>query len=268
MINGIDTEYLGRGDFHETSSESNRATIQVLDSQAFDTFSRSYTGLPINREYCPMFIEFFPSDTYASRFVTDAPMIMAVSTVAVCIVLGALFFLYIHLSKKAQEQLERKNAETTAIVNSLIPVSVRKQIFDKDRGAQALRRVYLKNDDGDDSDLVYESKPIADFFPETTVMYARITGFTSWSSTRQPSQVFVLLETIFGSFDDIGSYRRIFKVEASGECYVAALGVPEARKDHAVAMIRFAKECMDRYGQTFQNFARILILSSYTVLSG
>jgi class 3 adenylate cyclase len=30
----------------------------------------------------------------------------------------------------------------------------------------------------------------------------------------------------------------------SGDCYVAAAGLPEPRKDHAVAMARFAQDCM------------------------
>jgi hypothetical protein len=37
-------------------------------------------------------------------------------------------------------------------------------------------------------------------------------GFTAWSSTREPSQVFTLLETIYRSFDAIAKKRRVFKV--------------------------------------------------------
>ena len=38
--------------------------------------------------------------------------------------------------------------------------------------------------------------------------------------------------------------RGIFKIETVGDCYVAAAGVPEARSDHAVAMARFASDCV------------------------
>lgn len=41
------------------------------------------------------------------------------------------------------------------------------------------------------------SVPIAEFFPEVTILFADIAGFTSWSSVREPSQVFELLETVF-----------------------------------------------------------------------
>jgi hypothetical protein len=64
---------------------------------------------------------------------------------------------------------------------------------------------------------------IASFFPETTVMFADISGFTAWASTREPVQVFPfqLLETIYGAFDEIARRKGIFKVETVGDCYVS-----------------------------------------------
>jgi class 3 adenylate cyclase len=85
------------------------------------------------------------------------------------------------------------------------------------------------------------------FLPqECTVLFADISGFTAWSSTREPSQVFTLLETIYHEFDTIAKRRRVFKVETVGDCYVAVAGLPEARKDHAVVMSRFARDCIIR----------------------
>ena len=45
-----------------------------------------------------------------------------------------------------------------------------------------------------------------------------LVGFTAWSSTREPPDVFRLLETIYSSFDKIAERRRIFKVETVGDC--------------------------------------------------
>jgi class 3 adenylate cyclase len=57
-------------------------------------------------------------------------------------------------------------------------------------------------------------------------------------------QVFLLLETLFHAFDEIAKKRKVFKVETVGDCYVAVAGLPEIRKDHALVMARFARECM------------------------
>jgi class 3 adenylate cyclase len=74
-------------------------------------------------------------------------------------------------------------------------------------------------------------------------MFADIAGFTAWSSTRDPAQVFTLLEQIYSSFDAIAKKRKVFKVETIGDCYVACCGLPEPRDDHAEVMLKFAMDC-------------------------
>jgi len=76
------------------------------------------------------------------------------------------------------------------------------------------------------------SKPIADLFPQASVLFADIAGFTAWSSVREPSHVFTLLESVFEAFDEIAKREGVFKVETIGDCYVAASGLPEPRSDH------------------------------------
>jgi len=88
------------------------------------------------------------------------------------------------------------------------------------------------------------TEPIADFFPHTTVMFADISGFTAWSSEREPVQVFCLLERVFLEFDALLNIYNVFKVETIGDCYVAVTGLPEPSKDHAVRLSRFASECI------------------------
>ena len=66
---------------------------------------------------------------------------------------------------------------------------------------------------------------------------------------REPSQVFTLLETVYHAFDTIAKRRRVFKVETVGDCYVAVTGLPEPRKDHAVVMAKFARECLYKFNE-------------------
>ena len=80
-------------------------------------------------------------------------------------------------------------------------------------------------------------------------MFADIAGFTAWSSVREPSQVFTLLETIYRAFDHIAKRRKVFKVETVGDCYVAVTGLPEPRADHAPAMCKFARDCLDKFNE-------------------
>jgi class 3 adenylate cyclase len=45
---------------------------------------------------------------------------------------------------------------------------------------------------------------------ETTIFFMDLVGFTQWSSTRQPVQVFELLEAIYTEFDKIALRRKVF----------------------------------------------------------
>lgn len=138
---------------------------------------------------------------------------------------------------------------------SLFPKSIQDRIFQEavaqneessqpGRGNKTRLKSFLH---GNELDQMYENKPIADLFAGSTVMFADIVGFTAWSSMREPSHVFMLLERIFATFDEIADRRRVFKVETVGDCYVSVTGVPEPRKDHALAMCRFADESLHRF---------------------
>jgi hypothetical protein len=72
------------------------------------------------------------------------------------------------------------------------------------------------------------------------------TGFTAWSSEREPSQVFGLLEVLFGAMDLIANRFKVFKVETVGDSYVAATGLPDPQQDHAIRMCRFAVTCLQK----------------------
>ena len=50
---------------------------------------------------------------------------------------------------------------------------------------------------------------------------------------------------MYGVFDERAEKRRVFKVETIGDCYVAVCGLPEPRKNHAIAMVLFAKDIID-----------------------
>lgn len=145
-------------------------------------------------------------------------------------------------------------ARSNAIVSSLFPEAIRDRLLEHQeqdddatsRNLQGFLRADKSKFNKFNKALLFETKPIADLFPETTVIFADIVNFTSWSSVRDPSQVFTLLEVVYNAFDDIARKRGVFKVETIGDCYVAVCGLPEPAKDHAVRMARFAKDCMNK----------------------
>jgi len=74
----------------------------------------------------------------------------------------------------------------------------------------------------------------------TSVFRMRFPRHLAWSSTREPEQVFILLQSIYGAFDDLAKRRKVFKVETIGDSYMAVTGLPDPMENHAVTMVRFA----------------------------
>eukprot|EP00980_Cylindrotheca_fusiformis_P006947 scaffold1455_cov102-Cylindrotheca_fusiformis.AAC.1 len=126
------------------------------------------------------------------------------------------------------------------IVSNVFPAAIRDRLYQ--RGQRGLQDDALLDPLGCGGGTA--SSPLADLFPETTIVIADIAGFTAWASAREPAQVFILLETIYGAFDKHAYRYSVFKVETVGDCYVAVAGLPEPDRDHAAIVCRFARACV------------------------
>jgi class 3 adenylate cyclase len=159
-------------------------------------------------------------------------------------------------------KIVKKAAAEHSIVKDLYPKNVRDRLIQQNTNKTAATMedhntilnfhwpMPQKTDGIEDDDV-----PIADEYPNTTIMFADMAGFTSWSSNREPKTVFKLLETLYGAFDAIAKQRSVFKVETIGDCYLAAAGIPYAQPKHAVIMTNFARQCMLRMREIVHELA-------------
>ncbi|KAL7564099.1 hypothetical protein ACA910_012376 [Epithemia clementina (nom. ined.)] len=253
QINGPTVKYLGTGDFHETKFDYLEQKSAIHDLEKYSIRGSSYTGIPVNKDICPFTIRVYPSATMESEYITPQPVIITLVVVGIFIFTSAVFVLYDVCVEKRQRLVMSTAVRSNAILSSLFPSNVKDRLMEEEMGKQTKtvkhkqgeRQAFIMPRDhyGDyDSGTNMSSKPIADLFPEATVLFADLANFTAWSSTREPTQVFFLLETLYGAFDKVARRRGVFKVETVGDCYVAVVGVPEPRKNHAVVLCRFAAE--------------------------
>lgn len=166
----------------------------------------------------------------------------------------------------------------------------------KTNGFTPLPKARLKNfldHEGHVEEMNSGSRPIADLFPSATVLFADISGFTAWSSEREPVQVFFLLESLYKAFDRIARRFGVFKVETVssfidlecarysrlfslmivisqttplpplsciqiGDCYMCVTGLPDPQPDHAIRMVRFAKQIIRQMHQIVKELERSL----------
>lgn len=81
---------------------------------------------------------------------------------------------------------------------------------------------------------------IAEYFPEVTVLFADLVGFTSFSTIMSPIELVELLNQIFSGFDLICERLGLEKIKTIGDAYMAVGGLPEPRVDHAEAIAQMA----------------------------
>ena len=83
---------------------------------------------------------------------------------------------------------------------------------------------------------------IADAFPNVSVLFADMVGFTAMSRTMTASALVEVLGDLFSRFDLITEKHGLEKIKTIGDCYMLAGGVPDPMEDHAHAVIDAAIE--------------------------
>jgi len=86
---------------------------------------------------------------------------------------------------------------------------------------------------------------IADAYPEATVLFADIVGFTPLSADLPPERVVELLDEVFSSFDDLADEHGLEKIKTIGDAYMVAGGIPVPREDHCEAVLDMALEMLE-----------------------
>ena len=219
LLNGPDAFFIGAGDSHEAKYDEFRVEVNLALNDNPLTASRS--------GHCQYRMSIYPSTAFENAYHTDTPktfaIVLAVTFASVCLI----FVTYDVMVQKRNETLIKNNANSNAIVSSLFPGQIRDQLLQQQkdvsstvqRSHRTLKSALVAGDAEEDKDGITSAPPLADYFAECSVMFADIAGFTAWSSQRHPSEVFLLLETLFGKFDEIARLRRVFKIESVGDCY-------------------------------------------------
>ena len=245
QVQGSAVSYLGEGDMHDTSYSDLGVSVDIAEDltvYAGCTYSISIypsqefvgtyeTNAPV---YWTVFVVGILVFTFVSFFVFDLfvqkrQFKYLTSAAKSNAIVSSLF------PEEVRDRLFGKDTSAEKLVEQKLPESSKFRL-----------RSYLSNENGNVHDVdeqstgnlsasdgvpeqkemavpnadvgvdMYQTKPIADLFPNTTIMFADIAGFTAWSSVREPSQVFTLLENVYSAFDSVARRRKVFKVETVG----------------------------------------------------
>jgi Adenylate and Guanylate cyclase catalytic domain len=202
-----------------------------------ETFGAAYDELfhdEIKGAHCAYVLELHPTLWLEIAFESERPRLYAYAVVAIFGVILLFLLAFDFMVVRRQRKLMDTARKTHAVVASLLPENVQKRILDDvelhnknnntksavNKGANGSKagvakplEVGAKSGDGN-KEFAYGSKPIADHFDSATILFSDLAGFTQWSSNREPTQVFQLLEKIYCAFDELAKARGVFKVRA------------------------------------------------------
>lgn len=127
----------------------------------------------------------------------------------------ALLYYFVRGKNQALELLRLEQEKSERLLLNVLPKEI----------APALK-------DGQDN--------IAEYYPEASVLFADIVGFTQLSARMNPREMVAILNDIFSYFDTLVEQYGLEKIRTIGDNYMVASGVPVPRKDHAAALADMA----------------------------
>lgn len=210
VIDGTKAEFVGHGDQHNSAYDY-IALVEFLYGEEVHIEHEERPHYEEDHELCQHKLFIFPSDTLKSSYETSKPLNYTIVVVTIFIFTAIVFILYDFYVTHRQLATQQTANKSNAIIKELFPGAVAEQLYE---GASSKKTRDGINDYGESY-----GKAIAEFYPEATVLFADIAGFTAWSSIREPQSVFTLLESVFQCFDTLAKRHGVFKVETVGGNY-------------------------------------------------
>ncbi|CAB9528064.1 Receptor-type guanylate cyclase gcy [Seminavis robusta] len=260
QVTGVTAEYLGAEDAHDPNFDE--FVVSTLMTDFEDSGAGTvYNGAPIDKEYCPWKLNVYATQEMKDHFVTSNPIYYMLAVLGVFFFTCVTFIAYDRIVERRQKMLMNTAVKSDKIVASLFPKGFQEALYkresvshnsgpigNKTQGPQNGHAFLSANYQTNTSkpQVVEGAEPLAKLYPDCTVFFADIAGFTAWSSARSPAHVFTLLETIYAAFDSLADKHSVFKIETIGDCYVCVTGLPEAQPKHAILMVKFARDCLGK----------------------
>jgi len=215
-LDGHTAIFLGEGDLHDAEFDGHRKTIDFADNYYDPELLSGVEG------HCQVFLDVYPSTLFQESFASsNLAVILSVSVAALFVLMAFIFTVYDWKVAQRNRKIVGAAERSTDLVNTLYPQDVANQLLaeqdTKKHTCQVTKKLssnmFPDDDEDEEEDGNFKSKPIASLFPETTIFFGDLVGFTSWSSVREPTDVFTLLETLYSAFDAIAKKRKVYKVE-------------------------------------------------------
>lgn len=224
-VDGAEATFLGEGP-HSDSSYNDmvlHADVNTYVQERASVRTRAYKRARLDQDFSRYTLSVYPSGDTEAEYKSNKPAIYSALVAIAFFLTTAIFMVYDLLIAKRQKIVMDRALQSGLIVASLYPEQVRDRIYEETQLETSKPKNGEWNISASMREVPLEKRANAAVFSHTTVLFADLKGFTAWSSTREPFQVFHLLETLYSAFDELAEGRSVFKIETIGDCYVSSL---------------------------------------------
>ena len=136
-------------------------------------------------------------------------------------ILYGIIFYAVRQMENAEEKAEREHRRSEALLVNILPSRIAERLKNK------------------------PNSQIADAYPEASILFADMAGFTARTSDTEPVELVGFLNDVYSKLDTLVERHGLEKIKTSGDAYMVVSGVPEPRPDHAADLARLALDMRD-----------------------
>jgi adenylate cyclase len=230
---------LDRQGFHVEVAENGRQALNMVRTRHYDLVLLDII-MPEMNGYQVL------AEMKADRYLRHLPVIMIsaldeIDSVVRCIEMGAEDYLQkpfnqVILKAKISASLERKRLRDRE------HAFIKKLQIEQEKSEKLLLNILPKPVA---DRLKKGERTIADSFPEVTVLFSDLVGFTQMSAGIAPTELVERLNEIFLAFDILTELHGLEKIKTIGDAYMLVGGLPTPRADHVEAVADMAIDMAD-----------------------
>jgi adenylate cyclase len=156
---------------------------------------------------------------HSTGFLTDAQLFytnFVINVVACAGILFAVVYYAVRGIARAEAVAEREHERSESLLANILPPRVAARLKERSGGE------------------------IADAYPEASVLFADMAGFTARASDTTPAELVRFLNGVFTRLDALVEQHGLEKIKTTGDAYMVVSGVPVPRADHAEALAGLA----------------------------
>lgn len=142
--------------------------------------------------------------------------LFALAAIVVILVIGGVAVFNRHLVAGAEAEMHEAKERTEELLRAVLPAAIAERLKER------------------------RDRIIANYHPESTVLFADIVGFTARAAEMAATQLVANLNEVFGAFDELVAEHGLEKIKTIGDAYMVAGGLPTLQPDHVERTARLA----------------------------